>query len=439
MQFSLILTRKKQMTMRKGIMALENLEEVAVVEAPQVDVTDVEQKVEEIEALDVAIDQEADQYEEGAAIAESVDALADNVEKKIESGEAVSENEAELIGIAVENFCKRLDYKKKIMPAMEGFADKDKSLGQSKVALENLNQLSVRLNAQLVIAQEGIFESISKSVEMLFETEDKVLQKLQNASAAYDGKTLKTEPIENPFWGKYLKSDAAVFTGKSALATLAIIEKASSNADVKTSVEELTKCLEKLTKEVKGNWFVSNKFDIERIESIQEKVFEETKNLDELIQSFSKSKAISFEPISAAEKNKLVAAIKAVLADKSLTETLKKAFSKNSRFHLWSAWNKNLRLKNTFSGLVGGVVGAGAGALVGRAVGPLTSIVGHAAGSNVGAKVGLYADAFSAEDIKKANKAAAQAVKALNSIQAIVSVKIKVCSALVSYIESSAA
>ena len=366
-------------------MALEGLEAVPGA------ADGVEDDIVQIDDADTALDQTVEQSEEAADIGVSVDALAGKLEEKVSSGVGATADEAEMLDIAVEHFCKRLGYKKKVIPAMEGFSTTSRSLTQTKVALENLNELSRRLNTQLAVAQEGIFDSIAKSISMIFETEDKVLAKLATASAAYDAKTPKTEPIKNPAWGKYLKSSSSTYNCAAALALLSKIQKIASSDAVKTHINELSTCLAALTKEVRGNWFTSNKADIERIETIQNKVSQEIGPLSEMVGSSEKGKAGEFEPISPADKDKMVSAIKDLLNDNSLNAVLKKCFSTSGTFTKWSQVNHNFRALGVF-----------------------------------------------AEDLRKANHAAENVNVILKSVKDLISDKVKICSALVSYIEASA-
>lgn len=390
---------------RKGIMALEGLEAELSIE-DGIDTEVVEGEVAELDVLDGEIEETCDQHDEAVAIGDTVDTLADTVEERITSGEGVSEGEAELLEIATEHFSRRLGYAKKIMPALEGFATPEGALTQSKVALENLQKLSNGLHHRLAISQEGIFESMAKSVTMVFETEEKVMTNLRKVSLAYDGKTVKEGQLEDPAWGKYLKTDKAVYSGADGVATLANIEKLASNNEVKDKINELSKCLQGLTKEVKGNWFASNKADIERIVEIQNKATQELDGLTEAISFSTKNKTTQFTPVQPAEKAKLVQAITKMMADKSLTAELKNCFSKSSSLGGWMLWNTQFRLK----GMAGGLVG------------PAGQIIGG----------------MQAEDIKKANATNAQVMKVVKAVKEIISAKVKICSALVSYIEASA-
>jgi hypothetical protein len=297
-----------------------------------------------------------------------------------------------------------MNYKKQVMPAMEGFADATTRLEKSKLALENLKELNTRLDKGIAIAQEGFIENITTSIGMLFETEDKVIVKLKDASAKYDKGTPKTTPINTKGWGQYLTGSK----GSDVISNLSAIEKLSKDSNLINEVNEITKSLVKLTKEIKGNWFTSNAYDIERIEEIGTKV-EETK--EKILASVNNRKnegSNTLVPLTTSEKDKLIKLADSIIKDDALSKVLEDFSKKDNIFRAWLVWQTQFRIK---SGLVGMLPIPGAG---------------------------ILATLHLTEDTSKAFKIANKAKSVVGAIKDVVGARIKICSAVAAYIEASA-
>jgi hypothetical protein len=411
--------------MRKGIMALE---ELSPVDEPTLPVEgEIETAIAEGDVVQSEVETKAEQIDEATDIQEAIVGLADQAEESIApaveappegvkdkrteeekaEGEGMSEETAAALEVAVEHFCKRLTYRKKVMPAMEGFADAATRKEKTKVALENLKELNVRLDKNIAVAQEGLVETITKSFEMAFATESKVLAKLNAVSGKYDAGTVKTENIKNPAWGKYLRGGSEKFTAGDAVRDLTAIEKLVTDRALAADISKLSESMIALTKEVRGNWFVSNKNDIERIESIHKDIIATRSAMTKELSLAEQSKATEFVPVAASGKAKLVKLAQSILGDQSLKKELDKFSGKSGALTLWSIWQSSFRLK----GVIGAVKGLPGAAIVD------TRLL--------------------AEDIVEARKAGNEAREIVKSISSIVADRVKICAAVVSYIEAS--
>lgn len=369
--------------MRKGIFAMEEMaEDTPVVQG------DMESKVGDMSDSLADIDTRSEEVNEADAILTTVDAMAEQVEA---SPEGISEETAKVLNTAVEHFCNRLSYKKKVVPAMEGFSA-DSRKRTTEMALENMKELSTRLEKNIQIAQEGIVDSLRKSIEMMFTTAESVIKKLAAVSAEFDKNGAKEGTIENPAWGKYLFGGSDTYTGADAVAALAKINKVLKDDSAVASVKTLTEAVKNLTKEVRGNWFVSNEEDIARIEALAKAISSMREGLMELVGENTNTTATVFSPISAAEKKKLVASIEDILINNNLQKELDAFSNEKGVFIKWAAYQRNFRLKMDW-----------------------------------------------AEDVKKAKSATAAATEIVKNLSAAISSRIKVCSAAVSYIEASTA
>ncbi len=400
--------------MRKGIMGFEDFEEpVEVVVEGEADLA-----VAEGETLTSELANDSDQLAETESIADSVDTLTDQVEAKVEDGEGISEDTAAALEVAVEHFKLRLGYAKKIVPAMEGFKDSATRLDKTKVTLENLKELQAGLNKNLAVAQEGFFDKISDAITFAFDTEVKVIAKVKAASSVYDAKGPSEKTIESPKWGRHLfGGHGAEYTGKDAEAALSTIEKMINDTKLKQNIAALAKCLEKLTEEVRGNWFLSNKNDIERIEAVHAEVTKLRDDIIHLTGGAKSSTATKYVPLNTADKKKITTSIISVLTDTELKKEINNFTSKSGSLANWSAWNANLRLKS----MIGGVAASATG-------------IGGVAKLAMGMATGLMA-----EDISKARKANKEAWEIVKAIKEILDTRIKFGTGIASYIEASAA
>lgn len=400
--------------MRKNI-ALLALEGEEVVEDSS---TSMEEGIANLEVEENKVNDIDNQMEEASEISESVGKLEENIRLANDEKEGIDPIAAEAIRIAIEHFCKRVGYEKLVMPAMEGFNHTATRLNESQQTLQNLAEFKHKLDTGLSIAQEGMFENIKTNIDMLFENEVKVLARLNAASKNFDNSEVRVDPIYQPSWGKYLNSD----NGAGAIALLTEIDKTIHNANLREEVNALGTSLVKLTKEVRGNWFYSNKSDIERIERIGEDVDRAGQTILNDLENSSAKEIVEFKPLSKQEKDKLVKLVQAVLNDDKLSSLISSFYKKSGALSLWTLWQSNFRIK----GLAGSVVGGWAG-----------GAVAGTAGATIGGKLGSTVGFLTAEDIQKANKIHWKAYRIIKVINQIIGKKLKICSAIVSYIEAS--
>ena len=279
---------------------------------------------------------------------------------------------------------------------MEGFKDSASRLEKSKVTLENLKELQLGLNKNLVIAQEGFIDKIADAITFAFDTEVKVLNKVKAASATYDSKGPSDKNIDSPKWGRHLfGGHGSVYAGKDAEAALTSIEKVVSDTKLKQDVIALGKCLEALTKEVRGNWFVSNEADIKRITNIHKEILETRDTILQLTGKAKETKAVTFVPLSIIDKKKITNSIIAILSETELKKEISKFTSKSGSLYLWTMWQRQFRLK------------------------PIIHMT--------------------AEDISKANMAAKDARETIKAIKDILDIRVKFGTGIAGYIEASAA
>lgn len=141
--------------MRKGIMALEGLEEVSTgsdvdfADAPENDMLDMNESAGELEKLDADID-------EAASTAETLDTMADSLKTSAENG-GMGEDEARAIEVAVEHMLSRVGFPKsraRVMPSMEAFGSKSSKVRATMEAFETVKKYGKQLWDGIIKALE---------------------------------------------------------------------------------------------------------------------------------------------------------------------------------------------------------------------------------------------------------------------------------------------
>lgn len=169
--------------MRKGIMALEELNKAGILE---------EELDNEINAIDVAdkfISQETDLVEEARSISTAVGTMTKVVQASVDNKEELNDLSITTLNAAMEHFCTRLQYQKRVIPALESFQTASRS-AQTQFAFENLKRLNDSLKKKLVVAQEGLFNKLTNAIEKKFTSTEKILKQIE----AFKGKEAR-DPV----------------------------------------------------------------------------------------------------------------------------------------------------------------------------------------------------------------------------------------------------
>ena len=179
--------------MRRGIMALEELEEggevaqaevTDFVEAPENDLADAAVAEGEVAAID-------DSVEEAADTAETLEAVHDEMGKSLEEG-GMSEPEARALEVAVEHLCARVGFPKsrKTFPAMEGFANKTSRIQATKIAMEEVAERAKKLWDTIIAALKRAWEWVKNFFKSLLDATIGLkarAEKLEKVAAATKG------------------------------------------------------------------------------------------------------------------------------------------------------------------------------------------------------------------------------------------------------------
>lgn len=185
--------------MRKGIMAMESMDEV--VDVPEVDVTDFVEAPEAsmIEMNDAAA--EVADVDEGITeavdTAETLDAMQDSMAEAVEEG-GISEPAADAIRVAVEHMTSRLGFPRsvKVFPAMEGFSDKATRVQSTKIAMESIGENVKKIWAAIVAAFDRAVEWVKKFFAQLMDTSVRLVARADSLSKVATAKKSEKAPID---------------------------------------------------------------------------------------------------------------------------------------------------------------------------------------------------------------------------------------------------
>ena len=344
--------------MRKGIFALESMDEAAEAAAARkaeeeratpeaLAEAETDTAVAETEVEAGEIESDAAQIEEAEEVRDTVDGLADQVQERVETevdaeGKAIPEEDrgisdeiAETLEVAVEHFRNRLGFKKKVMPALEGFKVKGKRKQVSMEALANLRDLSARTDSMISIAQEGLLAKIGNSFSLFFATEGKIKKQLEQVSKQFDVKGAKKDKaeIKEPAWGKQFPTSK---TEVDAAEVVAIAKKLLT-----VDLRELSKLAAesvKIAKEAKMDDKVAQLALLEapHVRALLKKAEELATKAKESAAVEAPKAGVSFKVLDAAGKKQVVAAITALLEDKAISE------AENANWeHSVGQWDEN--------------------------------------------------------------------------------------------------
>lgn len=133
-----------------GNPALEEMDPASVTpeETPTEEIVDdIEEGVVLVENSDADVEAASAALDEGAEAIQTLDEIKEVIEAKVESGEGLSEDAAEIAAIAVESIYDRIGYtpKKRAFPATEDFEGRNSSLAASRIAVEGIKEAAVAI------------------------------------------------------------------------------------------------------------------------------------------------------------------------------------------------------------------------------------------------------------------------------------------------------
>lgn len=368
------------MKSKRGVIAVEGLEiepapppETVLETQPDMD----EAAAEVVERLD-AID-------ETHAVAETVGTIADNMEASVERGEGLDTEAAQITNAVLEHFYDRLDYKSVVNRAsiaIEGMGEPSIRLGNTRVALEDLQKFRSRLHDSLAVATENLAEKMGEYFDQAEAQANAADELLSTASSNYDRGTPVTEPIASGRWSSALGGfPSDLVKGQDVVRRVKDIEALVRSGGPVALVQELNSMAHTV---------------LSALEETKSNPAADTTQLDRRVKAFRDAAreliGISqaapraghgtwqFAPLDKGEKNQLLSAAKGVAthmrgfskAWDDLEATLKKVQEASKK-------QQTLHPNHVSKGYAGRAVGGLAGALA-LPLGPVAAVVGYLLG-----------------------------------------------------------
>ncbi len=383
--------------------------------------------IQNLEDISNRIDVNGAQVEEAEDINEGLDKVENLLESSIVTdeingteGPGITPETAQAIEIATEHFARRLNTNYRVLPSLESFSNNG-SRDATLVALKRVNRLQDAVNDSLVIANEGVVDDIKTAFKMSYETTEKVQARLKIVSKK---EFKENENFDNDTWAKYLPTPMVTLSATEIIKIAEEAVAANKSSKVSELVKKFIDGIKKATLEVRGIWFWSNSTDIARINDISEKinsVADELKQVNETASAGKHREAREFTTPNEQEAKRLVKAIEELLSESSIDILVKQLQDKSFSMKLWSLWNHGFRFK---TGLIGSI----------PVVGAVATVIGQA--QTLGDEPNNL-DIINAEDLKATKEAVVKARRALSSLRLISIERVKLASALTSYLENS--
>lgn len=336
--------------MRKGILSLENLDQEPnptptepevtpeVVAELETDAAMSESRAVEAEAADVD-----NQVEEAESIRATTDEMADSVEASLEPttapaldeagapivdgegkatevevpGEGLDEEEARRVEITVEHFARRLNFKKKMVPSLEGFKDPKTRVEKTKELAANLRSLSAALDAKIVASQEGWWDNLKHRFGSAFTSSEALAKEAEVTGRSAISRGFKEGEVFNaPGWAQALPTEGGEGSAETVIKALEDALAQIKASDVRGVSQKIVKYFEDIGHELKSNKGVGTEVSPASVERLR-KMEQETKALGESLpspdNSFKNDKKANFKSIeNEAQAKKILALIKEI-------------------------------------------------------------------------------------------------------------------------------
>lgn len=185
--------------MRKGILAMEELNEPEVIDDATLtgDAPDAEAMTDVVAAHDEVIGA-MDDIDAGVATGDAIEEVRANVATAAETEGGLSEPEARALDVAVEHMLVSIGMPRsraKVFPAMEGFREKTDRLHNTKVALESFSEKLALLWKRVMASLTAAWELVVAFVKSLVTATGRMQRRAEGikkaAAAKKDGKAVE--------------------------------------------------------------------------------------------------------------------------------------------------------------------------------------------------------------------------------------------------------
>ena len=268
-----------------------------------------DQDMSQIKQADAELDQVSSVVEETQDASVSITQTAD----KIEQMQTVSQEVVQVAQEQMNYFVKRTGMKMAgVSTAMESFSNG--KTGNKEALVKQLRIAAESLDKGVSVAQEGIVDRIKNKFSLLFTSNKKLKQELQDVSSKYDSAGAKTDVIKDPAFARILNPDGKPeITGATTIALAGEISKMVKDPVIEKVVVRLTDILDKVTVALNKSNFIADDNEVKKINDLFDEVENMYTEVREKITVDGKKESADAAPLEAGDKKKVTAIVEDLL------------------------------------------------------------------------------------------------------------------------------
>lgn len=268
-----------------------------------------DQDMSQIKQADAELDQVSSVIEETQDASDSITQTAD----KIEQMQTVSQEVVQVAQEQMNYFVKRTGMKMTgVSTAMESFSDG--KTGNKEALVKQLRIAAESLDKGVSVAQEGIVDRIKNKFSLLFTSNKKLKQELQDVSSKYDSAGAKKDVIKDPAFARILNPDGKPeITGTSTIALTGNIRNMVKDPVIEKVVVRLTDVLDKVTVTLNKSIFIADDNEVKKINDLFDEVENMYTEVREKITVNGKKESADAVPLDAGDKKKVASIVEDLL------------------------------------------------------------------------------------------------------------------------------
>lgn len=268
-----------------------------------------DQDMSQIKQADAELDQVSSVVEETQDASDSITQTAD----KIEQMQTVSQEVVQVAQEQMNYFVKRTGMKMTgVSTAMESFSDG--KTGNKEALVKQLRIAAESLDKGVSIAQEGIVDRIKNKFSLLFTSNKKLKQELQDVSSKYDSAGAKKDVIKDPAFARILNPDGKPeITGATTIALAGEISKMVKDPVIEKVVVRLTDILDKVTVALNKSTFIADDDEVKKINDLFDEVENMYTEVREKITVDGRKESANAVPLESGDKKKVTSIVEDLL------------------------------------------------------------------------------------------------------------------------------
>lgn len=387
-----------------------------------------------IEAAAADVESRSESIEEGEALGDVLEAQAAQVDEMAEAGEEPSEAAVLAVEAFLDFACTRLAAKKPVRLGLENYSTAQGKRERLKLAAEEIRALNDLRERGVILAQEGLADSLKEFFEVTFTNTSKLRIRLRSAMALSDQKDGKAEGELDAVWAKSL-GGGTVVNSNEVIATAKRYSNAFGQAGLPSILQKMEDSIRRGTSVVRSIWFWSNKKEIAVLDNLTSDLQEELDSLELKEQTNHERGAVRARVLTKEEAKHLADALEKMLETDALEKQMSKIANADTSSALWSWLNAGFRIKNGLIALVPANLGVPA-----KVIAELFKIQRAllAAPSKEEEFLARARAFLNAEDLAKAREIAARAMRARASFTLTIRNRNYFTNAAIKYIIESA-